>query len=128
VDLHFLPLDICGIALGSPYLYDRKLFFFRHENKYHLTKRGVEYIVRARNMRVNTTLGSAGKMKRIINTNKLFMRLHLRLKRVMSRHHEYKKKNLKGVFSSVSYIIINPQMTEQDKGCNLSSESIYKIR
>jgi hypothetical protein len=82
VDLHFLPLDICGIALGSPYLYDRKLFFFRHENKYHLTKRGVEYIVRARNMRVNTTLGSAGKMKRIINTNKRYVLMVVREKDV----------------------------------------------
>jgi hypothetical protein len=38
---------------------------------------------------------------------------------------------LKGDFSSVSYIRINPQMkimTEQDRGRNLSSESIYKIK
>jgi hypothetical protein len=59
VDLDFVPLDICGIVLGSPYLYDRKEVFFRHETKYHLTKGGVEYIVRAHIMRVNTTLVSA---------------------------------------------------------------------
>ena len=59
VDLDVLPLDICGIVLGSPYLYDRKAVFFRHENKYHLTKGGMEYIVRSHNMRVNTTLVSA---------------------------------------------------------------------
>jgi hypothetical protein len=37
----------------------------------------------------------------------------------------------KGAFYSVSYIIINPQMKlkiERDRGRNLSSESIYKIR
>jgi hypothetical protein len=38
VDLDVVPLNICGIVLGSPYLYDRKTIFFRHENKYHFTK------------------------------------------------------------------------------------------
>ena len=38
VDLDVVSLDICGIVLESPYLYDRKAVFFRHENKYHLTK------------------------------------------------------------------------------------------
>jgi hypothetical protein len=33
VDLDVVPLDICGIVLGSPYLYDRKAVFFRHEKK-----------------------------------------------------------------------------------------------
>ena len=70
VDLDVVPLDICGIVLGSPYIYDRKAVFFCHEKKYHLTKGGVEYIVRAHSMRVNTTLVSAGQMKRLINTNK----------------------------------------------------------
>jgi hypothetical protein len=36
---------------------------FDMRNNYHLTKGGVEYIVRAHNMRVNTTLVSVGKMK-----------------------------------------------------------------
>jgi hypothetical protein len=38
LDLYVVPLDICGIVLGSPYLYDRKEVFFHHEKKYHLTK------------------------------------------------------------------------------------------
>lgn len=46
VELDVVPLDICGIVLGSPYLYDKKAIFDRHENKYHLFKDGVEYIVR----------------------------------------------------------------------------------
>jgi hypothetical protein len=28
VDLDVVPLDICGIVLGSPYIYDRKEVFF----------------------------------------------------------------------------------------------------
>jgi hypothetical protein len=71
--LDVVPLDICGIVLGNPYLYDRKAVFFRHEKKYHLTKGGVEYIVRTHNMRVNTPLDSAGQMKRLINTNKTYV-------------------------------------------------------
>jgi hypothetical protein len=82
VDLDVLSLDICVIVLGSPYLYDRKEVFFHLENKYHLTKRGVEYIVRAHNMRVNTTLVSAGQMKRLINTNKRYVLMVVREKDV----------------------------------------------
>jgi hypothetical protein len=67
VDLDVVPIDICGIVLGSTYLYDRKEVFFRHEKKYHLTKGGVEYIVRAHNMRVNTTLVSAGRNEKTHN-------------------------------------------------------------
>jgi hypothetical protein len=73
VDFNVVPLDICGIVLASLYLYDRKPVFFRHENKYHLTKGGVQYIVRAHSMRVNTTLVSARKMKILINTNKRYV-------------------------------------------------------
>eukprot|EP00253_Pinus_taeda_P028570 PITA_28570 len=44
VELDIVPLDICGIVLGSPYMYDRKAIFYRAENKYQLTKDGIEYI------------------------------------------------------------------------------------
>jgi hypothetical protein len=38
VELDVIPLDICGIVLGIPYLYDRITIFHHHENKYHLFK------------------------------------------------------------------------------------------
>jgi hypothetical protein len=82
VDLDVGSLDICGIVMGSPYLYDKKEVLFRHEKKYHLTKGGVEYIVRSHNMRVNTTLFSVGKMKRLINTNKRYVLIVIREKDV----------------------------------------------
>eukprot|EP00253_Pinus_taeda_P025508 PITA_25508 len=44
VELDMVPLDICGIVLGSPYLYDRKAIFYRAENKYLLVKYGIKYI------------------------------------------------------------------------------------
>jgi hypothetical protein len=42
VELDVIHLDICGIVLGSPYLYYRRAIFHRHENKYYLFKNGVE--------------------------------------------------------------------------------------
>ena len=59
VELDVIPLDICGIVLGSPYLYDRKAVFFRHENKYQITKYGVEYIVISHQTKVSASLVSA---------------------------------------------------------------------
>ena len=47
VELYVVLLDICGIVLGSPYLYDRIVIFHHHENKYHLFKNGIEYILKA---------------------------------------------------------------------------------
>ena len=82
VDLDVVSLDLCGIVLGSPYFYHRKEIFFRHEKKYHLTKGGVQYIVRARSMSVNMTLVSEGQMKILINTNKRYVLMVIREKDV----------------------------------------------
>jgi hypothetical protein len=60
-------IQTCGIVFGSPYLYDRRSIFHRHENKYHLFKNGVEYIVRAHIKKVNLSLTNAGQMKRLVN-------------------------------------------------------------
>jgi hypothetical protein len=38
-----MPLSECGMALGSPHLYDRKEIFYREKKQYHLTKEGQEY-------------------------------------------------------------------------------------
>ena len=60
VELDVIPLDICGIVLGSPYLYERKANFYRAENKYQLVKDGIEYIVRAHKLKNNYTLINLG--------------------------------------------------------------------
>jgi hypothetical protein len=80
VELDVIPLDICGIVLGSPYLYDRKAIFHRHENKYHLFKDGVEYIVRAHTKKMNLPLINAGQMKRLVNASKNFVLLMIKPK------------------------------------------------
>ena len=53
VDLDVAPLDICGIVLGSPYLYNMKAIFYREDNMYHLTKDGIEYIIHAHRMKTH---------------------------------------------------------------------------
>jgi hypothetical protein len=70
VELDVIPLDICGIVFGSPYLYDRRSIFHRYENKYHLFKNGVEYIVRAHTKEMNLSLTNVGQMKRLVNASK----------------------------------------------------------
>ena len=60
VELDVVPLDITGIVLGSPYLYDKKAIFHRHENKYHLFKDGKEYIVRAHRKKTNIAMVNVG--------------------------------------------------------------------
>jgi hypothetical protein len=80
VELDVIPLDICGIVLGSPYLYDRRDIFYRHENKYHLFKNGVEYIVRAHTKKLNLSLVNARKMKRLVNASNNFVLLMIKPK------------------------------------------------
>lgn len=63
VEMDVISLEICVMVLGNPYLYERKAVFFRHENKYHITKDGIEYIVRAHQNKINASLVSVGQMK-----------------------------------------------------------------
>lgn len=75
-----MPLDICGIVLGSPYIYHRKAIFHRHENKCHLFKDGLEYIVRSHSKKINISLVNAGQMKRLVNSSNNFVLLSIKPK------------------------------------------------
>ena len=80
VELDVAPLDISWIISGSPYLYDRKVVFYRHENKYHLIKDGVEYIVRAHHKKLDISLLNGGQMKRLVDASKNFVLLMIKKK------------------------------------------------
>ena len=80
VDLDVVPLDICGIVLGSPYIYDRKAIFYKEDNRYQLTKDVVEYIVHADRMKTNLSLVFANQMKRLVNASKNFVLMIVREK------------------------------------------------
>jgi len=80
VELDVVPLDICEIILGSPYLYDRKAIFHRHENKYNLFKNGIEYVVRAHCKNLNLSLVNTRQMKRFVNASHNFALLMIKHK------------------------------------------------
>lgn len=63
-------LDICGIILGGPYLYERKSIFHRHESKYHILKNGLEYIVISHSKKTNVSIINVGQMKILVNLSK----------------------------------------------------------
>jgi hypothetical protein len=73
VELDVVPLEICSIVLGNPYLFDSKDVFYREENKYHLFKDEVEYIVRAHRIKIKVSLVSTWKMKRLMSASKYFV-------------------------------------------------------
>ena len=73
VEADVVPLDICGLVLGSPYLYDHQAIFYRGKNKYHLFKDKIEYIVRAHKMKTNLVLVNVAQMKRLVKSSKNFV-------------------------------------------------------
>ena len=66
-------------------LYDRRAIFHRHENKYHLFKNGVEYIVRAHKQQLNLSLVNDGQMKRLVNKSKKYVLLMIKLKDIVEK-------------------------------------------
>ena len=69
VELYIVSLDICGMVLGSPYLYHRKAIFYMEKNKYHLFKEGIEFIVRSHLMKTNFVVVTIGNVKMIVNAS-----------------------------------------------------------
>jgi hypothetical protein len=59
-----VPLETCGMVLGSPYLYDHKAIFYREHNQYHLTKEGNEYVVHAHHIKANQSLLTMEQLKK----------------------------------------------------------------
>ena len=68
-----VPVDICGVVLGSPCIYDCDAIFYIREHKYHLKKDEVEFIVRAHQSKNHLNLVIANQMKRLISSNKRFV-------------------------------------------------------
>ena len=80
VELDVVPLEIIGIVLGIPYLYDRKAIFHHHEKKYHLFKYGKEYIVRAHHKKTNIAMVNVGHVERLVKSSKNFVLLMIKPK------------------------------------------------
>ena len=59
-----VPLNECGMVLGSPYLYDRRAIFYREQNQYHLIKAGKEYVVHAHHLKENQSLQTMEQLRK----------------------------------------------------------------
>jgi sRNA-binding regulator protein Hfq len=66
--------------LGSPYLYDKKVIFYREENKYHITKDEIAYTVRTHRVKTNLFLVTTRQMKRLVNASKNFVLMIVKAK------------------------------------------------
>ena len=64
-----VPLNECGMVLGSPYLYDHKEIFQREKNQYQLTKAGQDYVVRAHHVKENKTLQTMEQLKKAVQAS-----------------------------------------------------------
>jgi len=47
VDVDGVPLDICGVVFGSPYMYMHDALFMKRSNYYRLIKDGKSFIINA---------------------------------------------------------------------------------
>ena len=59
-----VPLNECGMVLGSPYLYDCKTILYREHNQYHLIKEGNEYVVHAIHLKANQSFQTMEQLRK----------------------------------------------------------------
>jgi hypothetical protein len=78
VELDVVPLDVCGVVFGSPYMYMRDVIFMWRENQYHLIKDGKSYIINAHKGKSKISLVSANQAKKLISSSKKYVFLFLR--------------------------------------------------
>ncbi|KAF6168567.1 hypothetical protein GIB67_005179 [Kingdonia uniflora] len=71
-----VPLDVCQVILGSPYLWDRDAIHYRRARKYRLVKEGKEFHINVCKEHVTTNnLVTATQVKRLVNASGKFVLL-----------------------------------------------------
>jgi hypothetical protein len=73
-----VPLDICGVILGSPCLYIRDAIFRRRESRYRLVKDGKAYAINENNDKAMISLINAHQERIIMGSTKNFALLFVR--------------------------------------------------
>jgi hypothetical protein len=64
VVLDVVPLDVCGVVFGSPYMYMRDAIFMWRDNQYLLIKDGKYYIINTHKGKSKISLVSANQVKK----------------------------------------------------------------
>ena len=83
-----VPLDICRIVLGSPYLYNREAIFYREHNQYHLFKEGIQYIVHSHSYKNDNSLGFTQQLKMVVNASQNLALMSMQCKDKKNHKHE----------------------------------------
>jgi hypothetical protein len=78
VELDVVPLVVCGVAFGSPYMYMMDAIFMQRANQYRLIKDGKSYIINAHNNKSKILLVSANQVKKLISSSKKYVLIFLR--------------------------------------------------
>jgi len=78
VDLDVVPLDVCGVVFGSPYMYMRDVIFMRISNQYLLIKDGKSFIIDMHKGKLKISLVNVNQAKKLISYSKKYVLLSLR--------------------------------------------------
>lgn len=73
-----VPLDVCQIIFGSPYLWDRDGVFYRRENVWRLVKDGKGFRILASKEKKKLQLITAQQTKHLVNVSRKFVLVILR--------------------------------------------------
>jgi len=82
VEVDVVPLDVCGVVFGSPYVYMRDAIFTRRANQYCLIKYGKSFIINSHKGKSKITLVSANQAKELLNSSRRFVLLFSRVNRL----------------------------------------------
>ncbi|XP_038973019.1 uncharacterized protein LOC120105044 [Phoenix dactylifera] len=78
VTCEVVPLDICQVIFGSPYLWERDAIYFRRAQKYQFEKDGKKYIINKDNASHAIDLVSACQARRMVNACQKFVLVMIR--------------------------------------------------
>ena len=74
-----VPLDVCHVMLGSPYLWDRDATLYRREQKYSFVKNGRTFVIKSiASPLVGSSLITATQAKRLVNAGRKFVLIFVR--------------------------------------------------
>jgi hypothetical protein len=78
--MDIVPLYVCGVTFGSPYMYMRDAIFMRRANQYQMIKDGKSYIINVHKGKSNISLVGINQDKKLISYSKKYVFLFLREK------------------------------------------------
>jgi hypothetical protein len=78
VTCEVVPLDICQVIFGSPYLWERDVIYHRRAQQYQLEKDGKKYIVNKDRACQKVDLVTAYQARRMINASQKFVLMMIR--------------------------------------------------